>query len=227
MDYIVNVDGISCHVSVKNVKYLAIKVLPPQGEVRVSAPMGCGRKRVEDFLFLKRSWIRKKQAEIQALAFENEPELVEMAPHPVWGKTHFLRIHAGAEADRVVCQSHWLHIHVRGAGEKLRINAILEAWRKIELRIAAGKKISLWRKRMGLPEIALAARKMKSRWGSCHCHKNSITLNTELVKKAPECLEYVVAHELAHFFVPNHGGEFYALLDRLLPDWRERRNLLR
>ncbi|MDL2254148.1 M48 family metallopeptidase [Ruminococcaceae bacterium OttesenSCG-928-I18] len=75
------------------------------------------------------------------------------------------------------------------------------------------------------PQIAV--REMKSRWGSCHLKKRKITLNKRLAEKPSAALEYVVLHEYVHFLHPNHGGGFHAEMARLMPDYKERRKLLR
>ena len=76
---------------------------------------------------------------------------------------------------------------------------------------------------LGVRRPALRARFMTSRWGSCHYTKGLIVLNTALAAVEEELLDYVALHELVHFLHPNHGPGFYAVMDRLLPDWRERR----
>lgn len=67
---------------------------------------------------------------------------------------------------------------------------------------------------------------MRSRWGSCRPSTAAITFNTRLLWYAPLCAEYVVVHELAHFLQPNHSAAFYAILDRMMPDWKLRKALL-
>ena len=75
------------------------------------------------------------------------------------------------------------------------------------------------------PEVKL--RKMRSQWGNCHWRQGYITLNTALAR-CPETLrDYVALHELVHFVHPDHGPGFYGLMDRLMPDWRQRRKELR
>jgi len=67
---------------------------------------------------------------------------------------------------------------------------------------------------------------MKTKWGSCNPPARTIRLNTELAKKPRECLEYIVVHELAHLRERTHGPRFVAIMDRMLPNWRETRELL-
>jgi predicted metal-dependent hydrolase len=65
----------------------------------------------------------------------------------------------------------------------------------------------------------LRLRKMKRTWGSCSA-AGVITLNTQLVKAPPVCIDYVIAHELCHLREHNHGKAFYALQETLFPGWR-------
>lgn len=87
--------------------------------------------------------------------------------------------------------------------------------------------IEKWEPVLGVKAGPVAYRKMKSRWGSCQAATGRLCFNVVLALYPPECLEYVVVHELAHLRVPNHGAEFKALMDQALPDWRERKAKLR
>lgn len=68
--------------------------------------------------------------------------------------------------------------------------------------------------------------KMKTRWGSCNPGSQRIRLNTDLAKKPSECLEYIVVHEMVHMLEPTHNARFVALMDKLMPQWRVRRQQL-
>jgi predicted metal-dependent hydrolase len=80
--------------------------------------------------------------------------------------------------------------------------------------------------RTGSPIAHEAVKRMKTKWGSCNIEARRVWLNLELVKKPPQCLEYVIVHELAHFFERNHSDRFVALLDQKLPLWRLTRDEL-
>lgn len=80
---------------------------------------------------------------------------------------------------------------------------------------------------LGIPKPEVKLRKMTSRWGSCHYTRGRIIFNRALSAVPPECLDYVVVHELTHFLCPNHSAQFYARLAAFMPDWERRRRLLR
>ena len=67
---------------------------------------------------------------------------------------------------------------------------------------------------------------MKTKWGGCNSAKGHIRLNTELVKKPPECLEYIVVHEMIHLVEPTHNERFMALMEEHLPRWQHYRDML-
>ena len=87
--------------------------------------------------------------------------------------------------------------------------------------------VEKWEPVMGVRAGKLVYRNMTSRWGSCQPSTGRICINVRLALYPPECLEYVVVHELCHLIERGHGPAFQAAMDRFLPDWRERRAKLR
>ena len=84
-----------------------------------------------------------------------------------------------------------------------------------------------WEAVLGVHAKKIAYRNMKSRWGSCQPATGRICINIRLALYPPECLEYIVVHELCHLRERGHGPAFKALMDATLPDWRSRRAKLR
>lgn len=77
-----------------------------------------------------------------------------------------------------------------------------------------------------IPKPKLFIRKMKTRWGVCNVKTKRITLNLELIKKDKKYLDYVVVHELSHLIHHNHGHEFWSLVGRIVPNYKELRKEL-
>ncbi len=87
--------------------------------------------------------------------------------------------------------------------------------------------IERWKPVLGVQAKSVAYRNMKSRWGSCQPATGRICINVRLALYPPECLEYVVVHELCHLRVSGHGHDFKALMTQVMPDWEKRRAKLR
>jgi predicted metal-dependent hydrolase len=102
----------------------------------------------------------------------------------------------------------------------------LQVWYRERLRELAAPLIEKWQAALGVPLAAWGIKRMKTKWGSCNIADRRIWLNLELAKKPPECLEYLIVHELAHLLVRHHDDQFQALMDRHLPRWRGIRKLL-
>lgn len=86
--------------------------------------------------------------------------------------------------------------------------------------------IKKWEKKLNVKVKRHFIRKMKTRWGSCNKSLGHIRLNTELVKKPKELVEYVVVHEMTHLIETKHNDRFIKILDKHCPFWRDQRSEL-
>ncbi len=121
----------------------------------------------------------------------------------------------------------WLRVYARDH-DPACIQRLVEAWYRARAQRIFAKRLEACYARarhLGIPYPTLAIRKMKARWGSC-LGPDRILLNTRLVQAPLAYIDYVILHEMCHLAEPNHGARFEALLTRLLPDWRERREKL-
>jgi predicted metal-dependent hydrolase len=119
-----------------------------------------------------------------------------------------------------------LTLRVRpGSDLKTREKVILD-WYRRQLRQAARPLIAKWAALMGLPEPKWGIKRMKTKWGSCNTRSKRIWLNLEVAKKPPQCLEYVIVHELSHFIERKHNDRFVSLMNRHIPNWRTVRDEL-
>lgn len=100
------------------------------------------------------------------------------------------------------------------------------AWKEV-VSACVPPLVRAWEPIMGVRAGKLAYRNMTSRWGSCQPATGRICINTRLALYPPECLEYVVVHELCHLLERSHGPRFHRLMDAFMPDWKQRRAKLR
>jgi predicted metal-dependent hydrolase len=97
---------------------------------------------------------------------------------------------------------------------------IVEEWFRGQLRQALPPLIAKWEPRLGVKVGRVFVQRMRTRWGSCNAAKGNIRLNTDLAKKPPECLEYILVHEMIHLLEPTHSKRFLALMDQFMPKWQ-------
>lgn len=119
-----------------------------------------------------------------------------------------------------------LLLQIRAKTNEEKRQAFVEKWYREQLKQAIPNLIAKWEPWLGVRVNRFFVQKMKTKWGSCSLNKRSLRFNTDLAKKPPECLEYIVVHELAHMLEPTHNNHFIALMDRFMPNWRFHRNLL-
>lgn len=204
----------------KNIKHVHLSVYPPDGRVKVSAPLGMAPDTLRVFVISKLAWIKKQQSKLRAQPREAPREYLDRESHYVWGKRYLLKIEEAEAPPRIELKHNKLVLSVRPGTNPTRKQAILEAWYRDNLRQAVPALIEKWQSRMGVSVTRFYVQSMKTKWGSCSVHSGSIRLNTELAKKPRACLEYIVVHEMTHLLEPTHNSRFIGLMDRFMPKWR-------
>jgi predicted metal-dependent hydrolase len=220
------IGGISIDVVFKDIKNVHLSVYPPTGRVRVSAPDRMSLESVRLFAISKVGWIRKHQDRIHYQPRETPREYLERESHFVWGRRYLLTLKEGGSRAQLVLANRTLELKLpEGASVQERQKA-MDDWYRSELRSRAAPILKKWSDRLGVEFNQLYIQRMKTKWGSSNPDRHTIRLNLELAKFAPECLDYIALHEIAHFLAPNHGERFLLLLDRNMPSWRAIRDRL-
>jgi predicted metal-dependent hydrolase len=117
-------------------------------------------------------------------------------------------------------------LRVRPATDDEKRRAIVEEWYRERVKKVVAPLIVKWEPVMGVKVDRFFVQRMKTKWGSCTPGTRSIRLNTDLAKKPPECLEYIVVHEMVHLLVRRHNDRFVDLMDKCLPNWKLLRQAL-
>jgi predicted metal-dependent hydrolase len=112
---------------------------------------------------------------------------------------------------------------VRPGSDQAKLAEVLHQWHKSLLHDAIPPLIARWEPKLGTTVNGYFLQKMKTKWGCCNHSAGHIRLNTELVKKPKDLLEYLVVHEIAHLLEPTHNDRFVAILGKRYPTWREAR----
>lgn len=217
----IDLGDIRVEIQRKNNKHAHLYVYPPEGRVHISAPMHMGVDALRAFAISQLSWIKAQQRQMCSQPRELEREYLNRESHQVWGRRYLLKIIEEDATPAVELKHSTLVLQVRPGSDEARRETLLESWYREQLRAKLPGLLSKWQPLMGVSARRILVQRMKTRWGGCNPTTGNVRLNTELAKKPPECLEYILVHELAHLIEPTHNARFLALMDRFMPHWRQ------
>jgi hypothetical protein len=213
-------------VVLKDIKNVHLSVYPPTGRVRISAPKRMSLDTIRVFAISKLDWIKQQQTKLREQERETPRDYVDRESHYVWGKRYLLTVIESEEPPAIELKHSRILLRVRpGTGQDKR-QAVVEEWYREQLKKAVPPLLERWQPLLGVNVERWFVQRMKTKWGSCNHDARTIRLNTELAKKPPQCLEYIVVHELVHLLEPTHNARFVALMDRFLPKWQIHRQIL-
>ena len=220
---LLKVGGISVEVVRKDIKHLHLGVYPPEGRVRVAAPLHLDDEAVRLAVISRLAWIRRKRDGFRRQEREARREFVSGESHYFEGQRYRLDVidSPGPTGIRLRGNAR-IAMQVRpGTGRDAR-ETMLYAWYRARLRERIPAWATRWEPRIGVQVADWRVRRMKTRWGTCNPAARRIWLNSELAKKPLPCIEYVVVHEMAHLVEPTHNDRFREILDGVIPQWRLR-----
>lgn len=215
-----NISGIPIEVCKKNIKNMHLYVKPPNGHVTVSAPLSMSDVAIERFVRTRISWVKKKVAQFNNQPRQSEREYVSGETLYVWGKQYFLQTVNGSNYSLVLSNDKAVLTVRKGSSPEQR-ECFTREWYRGLLKEEIAKQLPKWEEKTGLKASDWQTKYMTTRWGTCNTKTGKIWLNLQLAKKTPECLEYVILHELIHLVERSHDVHFLELMDKYLPMWRE------
>ena len=204
----------------KDIKNVHLSVHPPAGMVRISAPLRMNFETIRVFAISKLGWIKSQQKKMQDQERETRREYLERESHYVWGKRYLLVVEEVNQPPGIEAKQNRLIMRVRPGTNEDKRQSIAEEWYRGQVRQAVPAILSKWEPLIGVKVGRFFVQRMKTKWGSCNHRTGSIRLNTELAKKLPECLEYIVVHEMIHLLEPTHNARFISLMDHFMPKWK-------
>ncbi len=229
MQHQIQLGGIDVDVVRKNIKNLHLSVHPPTGRVRIAAPERMSLDTIRVFAIAKLPWIKRQQRKLREQERETPREYLDRESHHVWGKRYLLKVIETDQPPTVELSHGHMILRVRPGTHTEKRQAILEEWHREQLRNAVPPLVAKWERLMGVEVGRIFVQRMKTKWGSCNHRAGSIRLNTDLIRKPRECLEYIIVHEMAHLIEHTHNAGFMELMDQFMPRWpfcRERLNRL-
>jgi predicted metal-dependent hydrolase len=219
----IQLGDLTIEVTRKDIKNVHLSVHPPDGRVSLSAPLNTRLEVARAYAISKLSWIRLQQEKLAKQSREKPREFVKRESHYIWGRRYLLNVIETESKPTIVIDHKRIHLHVRTGADKDKRAEIIYEWQKTLLHEFIQEVIPKWEKILGVNVKAYYIQKMKTKWGGCNHQSQHIRLNTELVKKPKDLVEYVIVHEMMHLLVPSHNDHFMALMNKFYPNWREAR----
>lgn len=216
------IDGLLIEIHRKPIKNMHLRVYPPDGQVKISAPLRFPMDIIRNFLETKLPWIhsQRKRLTINATVFKSG-EIVSFL-----GNSHILAVEENKKRFSISLEGSFLRFEQKRNASFQEQQQFLQAWYRAQMKILLPPLIEKWEEILNVRVNNWGIKIMKTRWGSCNIRARRIWLNLNLITKPLSCLEYVLVHEMIHLLEANHNKRFYALMDKFLPDWRMKQIVL-
>lgn len=216
----IRLGGLAVALTRKDVRHVHLSVHPPDGRVTLVAPLATRTEVARAYALSRLGWIRQKQASLLGQERETPRRFVERESHFLWGRRRLLSVVEKDAKPAVQLGHRRITLTVRPGSGRVQRAKVMHEWHKALLHEAVPPLLRKWETKLGVRVAGYFLQRMKTRWGGCNHRSGTIRLNTELVKKPKDLLEYVVVHELAHLVEPTHSERFVALMTRHYPAWR-------
>jgi len=224
MDSIV-INNFHIEVKKKDIKNIHLSVLPPNGKIKISAPLSVTDEALHAFASSRLSWIKEQLKKIDKQERESRREYVSGESFYLLGKRYLLNVIVGSQRDITIKSDRIILQTIEGDSEKQK-SSFVDKWYRKRLKEVLEELIEKWSEKLNLRPTTWQIRNMKTKWGSCNSEKSNLLFALQLVKKPIDCIEYVVLHEICHLRHKKHNTDFLKILDDNMPNWRGRKDML-
>lgn len=224
----ITVSGIPVEVVRKEIKNLHLAVYPPAGRVRIAVPSRFRDESIRLAVVSRLGWIRRQQSHFIEQIRQSEREMITGETHFFRGRAYRLTVIAG-EDDRVQVRTRndrRMELRAPQGLPTQERRIALNRWYRQDLRGRIPALIAKWEPILSVNVAECRIKRMRTRWGTCNAAARRVWLNLELAKKQPPCLEFVLVHEMVHILERHHNQRFQDLMDRVMPNWKQHRELL-
>lgn len=223
MSETIQLGELSILVTRKDIKHVHLSVYPPDGRVTLVAPSATRLDVARAYAISRLSWINEQKKKLNDQARESPRQFIERESHYLWGRRHLMSVVLRDTKPFVSLDHKRITLTVRPGSDQAKRQQVIHDWHKSLLHEVIPPLIKKWERKLKVKVTGYFLQRMKTKWGSCNHKAGHIRLNTELVKKPKDLLEYVIVHEMAHLLEPTHSDRFIAILEKHYPTWREAR----
>jgi predicted metal-dependent hydrolase len=205
----------------KDIKNIHVGVYPPNGRVRVAAPLKTTDEAIKLLVISKMPWIKKQQLKFIQQERQAKREYVSGESHYFLGNRYRLNVIQTTDSKpRIETKRKTrINMYVKPLASAEEKEKLMDNFYRSELKKQLPALVSKWEEITGLHPKEIKIKKMKTKWGTCNPKHGRIWLNLELAKKPIRCSEYVLVHELTHLKQKHHNQQFQILLKSYMPQW--------
>ena len=195
--------------------------------VKVRVPKFLSDKRIRELVTKRTPWIMTKLKEASERPAVKPKEYVSGETFPYLGRNYRLKVVAGNELS-IKLRGGYLQVTVRKTDRRPQetIRSMLVTWYQEHAKKSLVEKTERFAKVTGVEPRSVTVKDYKSRWGSCSTN-GDIAYNWRIILAPHRIVDYVVVHELCHMLEHNHSSRYWKLVEKYVPDYRERRNWLK
>ena len=223
MSETIQLGKLSILVTRKDIKNVHLSVYPPNGRVTLVAPIATRLDVARAYAISRLGWIRQQQEKLKNQARETPRRFIERESHYLWGRRHLLSVTYRDAKPTVSLDHKRITLTVRPGSDSGKRAEVIHDWHKSLLHAVVPALLKKWQPKLKVRVTGYFLQRMKTKWGGCNHRAGHIRLNTELVKKPKDLLEYVIVHEMVHLIEPRHSERFISILEKHCPTWREAR----
>lgn len=226
MEDVFQISDIEVFVLFKDIKNTHLSVHPPDGKVTISAPKDMDIEKLKAYAITKLGWIKKQQKKITSQLRESQKLYITNESHYLFGNRYLLKVEE-VEKEFGIELKHKkliLRCKINSTAEEKEI--LLYDFYRCELRKLATKFLKDYKVLLNADIKGLSIRKMKTKWGSYSLRTRKILINIELAKKPKHLIEYIIMHEIMHYFDSKHGKIFKMMMSKYMSNWELRKKEL-
>lgn len=224
IETVITVADLQINVVRKNIKNLHLGIYPPDGRLRVAAPLKTSDDTVRLMVITKMAWIKKQLAKFEGRQQPMPKRYESGESYYFKGQKYLLNvIYHHTTPQVMIRQNTHIDLYVRVGSSEQKRQQVLMQWYRQQLKAQIPALIEKWQLIIGVQVREWGIKQMKTKWGTCNITARRIWINLDLAQKPESCLEYIVVHEMVHLLERHHNARFTAYMDQFLPQWRDYR----
>jgi predicted metal-dependent hydrolase len=221
------IGDIQVEVVKKDIKNIHLAVYPPNGKVRIAVPESVNDETIRLYTISKLPWIRRQQRRFSGQNRQTERQYIDRETHYYLGRKYLLKVVEDSRSAQVeINGKRQMILHVKPGATREYRQEHMNEWYRNELKSLLPELIAKWETILNLQVAEWGVKHMKTKWGTCNPTARRIWFNLELAKKPIKCIEYIVVHEMIHFFERTHNNSYLAQMDKFYPEWKKVRGEL-